>query len=523
MFDLIIKNGSIIDGTGAEMYHGDVGVREDKIVKIGDLHGEHAEMEIDALGKVVCPGFLDVNNHSDSYWQLFLCPNLNSLLYQGITTIVCGNCGSSLSPLTNPKNIETIQKWVDLRQVSVNWLKTGEFLDYLSKKKMPINFATLSGHGTLRRGIIGDENRTLNPKELESVKKNLSDSMREGSFGMSTGLIYSHARIAPTEELVELAKIVRENGGVYASHIRGEGGELLGALEEAIRVAQESGVKLHISHLKAMGEGNWPKMREALDMIDHARSVGVDISFDVYPYTSTGSVLYALLPAWVSEGGKKSMLHRLRDKNIRQKILLEMRESDVDWSKVEISISPLNKTLARRKITEVAASQEKSVEEAVLEMLLACEGRIIATMEVLDEENVRMALKHPLSFIASNGAGYSVNHKSTGEVVHPRSFGTFSKLFSQYVRTSGILSWEEAVWKVTGGPAEKFGIGKRGVLKEGNFSDIVILDKEKISSPASLDNPYQYSSGIEYVFVNGKAVIYDSQETGMKNGSVLRS
>lgn len=522
MYDIIIKNGSIIDGTGSEMYHGDVGVREDKIVKIGDLHGENAETEIDALGKVVCPGFVDVNNHSDSYWQLFLCPNLNSLLFQGITTIVCGNCGSSLAPLTSSKNIETIQKWADIKQVSVNWLKMSEFLSAISKKKTPINFSTLTGHGTLRRGVIGDESRALNLKELEIVKKSLSESMGDGSLGMSTGLIYAHARTAPTEELIELAKVIKERGGVYVSHIRGEGEELLGALEEAVKVAQESGAKLHISHLKAMGEKNWPKMKEALDIFDHASSFGVDISFDVYPYTSTGSVLYALLPAWVSEGGKKNMLHRMRNKNMREKIVAEMKESEIDWNKVEISISPLNKTLARRKITEVAASQEKSVEDAVLDMLIACEGRIITTMEILDEENVRMAIKHPLSFIASNGAGYNLNHKTTGEVVHPRNFGSFPKLFSQYVKVSELLSWEEAVRKVSGAPAEKFGLKKRGVLKEGNFSDIVILNKDKISSPASLDNPYQYSTGIEYVFVNGKAVVYDGQETGIKNGTVLR-
>jgi N-acyl-D-amino-acid deacylase len=522
MYDIIIKNGLIIDGTGEKMYRNDIGIRGDKIAKIGDLHGEAAELEVDAIGKAVCPGFVDVNNHSDTYWQLFLSPNLESLVYQGVTTIVGGNCGSSLAPLVNSKDIETIQKWADIKRVNVNWLRMKEFLAVLDEKHLPINFATLTGHGTIRRGVSKDESRNMSTIEFEAAKRMLSDSMDEGSLGISTGLIYTHARLAPTEELVDLAKIVKKKNGVYTTHIRGEGNDLLESLEEAMKIAQESGVKLHISHLKAMGEKNWDKMKEAIAIIDHAHSIGIDVSFDVYPYTSTGSVLYTLLPAWVSEGGKRMMLYRLKDPTLRKEIAAEMISSEIDWSKVEISISPLNKTLTRRKITDIAESQGKSVEDAVIDMLIACEGRIITTMEILNEDNVVMALKHPLSFISSNGSGYSVNHGASGEIVHPRNFGTFPKLFSQYVRYSNLFSWEEAVKKVTGAPAAKFGIKNRGVLKEGNFSDIVIMDMDKIESPASKENPYQYSKGIDYVFVNGKAILLDGQFTGAKNGLVVR-
>lgn len=522
MYDVIIKNGLIIDGTGVEMYHGDVGIKEDKISKIGNLHGEAAHMEVDASGKFVCPGFIDVNNHSDTYWQIFLNPNLESLIYQGITTIIGGNCGSSLAPLVNPEDIETVQKWADIKRVNVNWLKMKEFLSIIEKKKLPVNFATLTGHGTLRRGILEDETRSLSPSEFASIERMLSESLAEGSLGLSTGLIYTHARLAPTEELIKLAEIVKKNKGIYTSHIRGEGEDLLESLEEAVKIAQESGVKLHISHLKAMGEKNWKKMQDAIDMIDHAHSIGVDITFDVYPYTSTGSVLYAMLPGWVAEGGKKAMLYRLRDATLRKKIAAEMINSEVDWSKVEISISPLNKTLTRRKITEIASSQDKSVEDAVIDMLIACEGRIITTMEVLSEENISMALKHPLAFVSSNGSGYDAGHRATGEVVHPRNFGTFTKIFSQYVKVDGLFSWEEAVRKMTSAPAIKFGIKNRGHLKEGNFSDIVVLDKDRVNSPASKDDPYQYPSGIEYVFVNGKAVLSDGLYAGGRNGVVVR-
>lgn len=522
MYDILIKNGTIIDGTGKSKFHGDIAIKHGKIQKIGELHEERGELEIDAKNKIICPGFIDVNNHSDTFWQLFLNPDLESLVYQGITTIVGGTCGSSLAPLATPKTIESIQKWVDLKNINFNWLTLKEFFEFLGTKKFSVNFATLVGHETLRRGLLKDELRGPNPKELKFIEKMLKDSMKEGALGISTGLVYTHARLATEEELIELANIVKKYNGVYVTHIRDEADELIESVEEAIKISKKTKVKLHISHLKAVGKKNWYKMEEMLAHISQASESGVDISFDVYPYIHTGSVLYTLLPSWVAEGGKKMLLHRLKDSVIRTKVISEMKKSGFEYNKVEIASSPLDKTLTRRKITEIAKSQNKTVEDTIIDILIASEGRVITSMEVLSEENIKEAIIHPLSIIATNGAGYSIKHAKTGEMVHSRSFGTFIKVLAEYVFEKKCLTLEEAIKKMTSFPAEKFGIEKRGQLKKGYFADILVLDKSKIASPSNQERPYQYSRGVEYSFVNGEIVIKEGKYEGTRNGHIIK-
>ncbi len=523
MYDLIIKNGKVIDGFGQLAKQVDIGIKEDKIVKLGSLHNEKGEKEIDAQGKIVCPGFIDVNNHSDTYWQLFFNPNLESLIYQGITTIVGGNCGSSLAPLATPATIESIQKWIDLKKINVNWLSLAEFFDVLAQKKIAVNFATLVGQATLRRGILKDENRSLVSKELNFIKKSLQISLKEGALGMSTGLIYSHARQTPTEEIIDLVKVVKKYQGIYTTHIRGEDGRLVESIEEAIKISKESGIKLHISHLKAVGKKNWSKMDYVLSLIDRAYETGISLSFDVYPYTNTGSVLYALLPNWVSEGGKKIMLHRLRDPQVRTRLIVEMKKSDFEYDKVEILSSSLDKSLTRRKITDIAKTQSREVEEAIIDLLIASEGRVTISADILSEDNIRREIIHPLSIIATNGVGYSLNHSQTGEVVHPRSFGSFVKVLTQYVLQEKILSLEEAIKKMTSFPAQRFGIKKRGGIKKSYFADILIINEKKLASLATQDNPYQYAQGVEVVIVNGKILVENGQyQSEAKNGYILK-
>jgi len=522
MYDVIIKNGTIIDGTGGEMYKADIGIKEDKIVKIGDLRNEKWEVEIDATDKLVCPGFIDVNNHSDTYWQIFANPNLESLVYQGITTIVGGNCGSSLAPLADAGTIASIQKWSNIREATFNWLTLKEFFKVLEKKKLSVNFATLVGHGTLRRGILKEQVENPNSKELAFMDKMLKKSLKEGALGMSTGLIYTHARSASTEELIELAKIIKKYKGVYVTHIRNEEEKFIEAVKEVIEIAKEAKVKTHISHLKVMGEKNWHLMDEALFLIAKANEDGMDITFDVYPYTNTGTVLYTLLPAWVSEGGKNVMVNRLRDPKIRIKIVEEMRESRVDYSKIDIAISSLDKTLSKRNIEDIARSQEKSAEDAVLDILIASEGRVITSMEVLSQDNVEKAIINPQAIIGSNGSGYDIAHAKTGELVHPRNFGTFVKILTRFVLGKRIISWEEAIKKMTMLPAEKFGLKKRGKIAEKYFADILIINRDEIEDLATVDNPYQYSRGIEFVLVNGYIVMSDGKYTGVRNGEIIR-
>jgi len=522
MYDIIIKNGTIIDGTGGEMYRADIGIKEDKIAKIGDLRNEKWEMEIDATDKLVCPGFVDVNNHSDTFWKIFTNPNLESLVYQGVTTIVGGNCGSSLAPLADAKNIASIQKWSNIKNVNLNWLTMQEFLAVMEKNKLALNFATLVGHGTLRRGILKDQSKSPSLKELAFMDKMLTTSLKEGALGMSTGLVYTHARSASTEELINLAKLIKKYNGICVMHIRDEQENFVEAVGEALEIARESKVRMHISHLKVMGGKNWALMDEALFQLSKAQASGVDVSFDVFPYTNTGTVLYTLLPEWATAGGKKMLLSRLKDVKIRTKLVSEMQKSGVDYAQINVAISALDKTLGNRNIKEIAEAQEKSVEEAVLDVLLASEGRVITSMEVLSQENVEKALTHPLSIISSNGAGYDIAHSKTGELVHPRSFGTFPKILARYVLGKRILRWEEAIKKMTMLPAQKFGLEKRGQLKERYFADITIINRDTIADLATVDNPYQYSQGIEFVLVNGQTVVSEGKITGIRSGAVIR-
>ncbi len=522
MYDILIKNGHVVDGTGEPQFLGDIGIKEDRIVKIGELHNEKGEIEINASGKIVCPGFVDINNHSDTFWRIFKNPDLESLAYQGITTIVGGACGSSLAPLATPLAMESIQKWIDLKNISFSWLTLGEFLKVMELRKLSVNFATLVGHENLRRGILKDELRAPNSKELKFIEKMFRDSMTSGALGLSTGLVYTHARLASGEELKDLANIVKKYSGVYVTHIRDEAEGVVESIEEAIKIGREVKMKLHIAHLKVMGKKNWGKMEEALAHITRAKESGIDISFDVYPYTNTGSVLYAMLPSWVAEGGRKIMIHRLKDSAIREKVITEMKKSGFEYKKIEIAASPLDKTLTRRKITDIAISQNKTVEEAIIDILIASEGRVITSMEILSEDNVRRAIIHPLSMIASNGAGYNLDHAKTGELIHPRSFGSFMKVLEEYVLQEKIITLEEAVRKMTSYPAEKFGIVKRGKLQKGFFADVLVLDRNKISSPSDKDRPYQYSRGVDYSLVNGKMVIQEGKYEGVRNGRVIK-
>lgn len=521
-YDIIIQNGKIIDGSGRAMFAGDIGISEGRINEIGDLRNTSAETKINARGKYVSPGFVDINNHSDAYWRIFSDPNLESLVYQGVTTIVGGNCGSSLAPLTKQDIITSIQKWADIKDINLNWLKFGEFLKQIEKRELAVNFGSLVGHGTLRRGLIHDEVRNLSIREMGIMEKMLKDALADGGLGLSTGLVYSHARIAPEKEIMKLAEIVAGAGGVYVTHLRQEGRTIIKSLEEAIRVAEKTKVKLQISHLKIVGEKNWPLMDEALSLLDRAWARGLDVAFDVFPYTATGTVLYAILPDWVTEGGKKMMINRLKDPNIRREVLNEMRDSDYDFSKITVAISSLDKLLGHRKISELAELSEKSPAEAIIDLLIASEGHVVTTMDVLGEDNLQKALTHPLAIISSNGSGYDLEHSKSGELLHPRNFGSFPRVLGHYVRERKLLSWEEAIHKMTAKPAIRYNLRERGLIKEGFHADIAIFDPKLIDGPATLDNPYQYAVGMSHVLVNGITVLEKGKINGQRPGSVFR-
>lgn len=522
MFDIIIKNGVIIDGTGRMMHRDDIGIKEGKISEIGDLCNEDADKIIDAKDCYVAPGFIDINNHSDTRWRIFSNPNLESLIHQGITTIIGGNCGSSLAPLHNSEMIKSIRKWMDIEKININWVTVDDFLEEVKKIKLAVNFGTLIGHSTLRRGIIGDATRDLMEDEIRVMEQMTKKAMKDGAFGISTGLVYSHAKLANKKEIGRLAKIVADFNGVYATHVRDESDDILESIGEAIETAKEAGVRLSISHLKIMGEKNWPLMDKVLAKIREAKNDGLDICFDIFPYTATGSVLYTFLPEWVSRGGRKMMISRLKDPETKQKVIEEMIADSIDYAKIIVAVYSLGRTLTRRIVADIAHSQCKTPEETVIDLLIASNGRIITITEALSEENLEKSIQHSLSMISSNGSGYNIEHKETGELVHPRDFGSFPKILSNYVKKKRIISWEEAINKMTGRPAEKFGIKKRGFIKIGNYADMVVFDPASINDMATINKPYQYPVGINYVLVNGKVALENGLITGERAGKVLK-
>lgn len=522
MYDIIIKNGTIIDGTGGPRFLGDIAIQDDKIVAVGNLATTDAGLKIDARGKVVAPGCIDVNSHTDVFWQLFQNPTQESMVAQGVTTVIGGNAGSSLAPLVRKQDIRSIQKWTDVDHINFNWLTTKEFLDEVERKKIGVNFATLAGHGTMRRAVMRDQSRSITPEEVNMLNQLLDNALHEGALGMSTGLKYTHALTAAPRELSFLAKTVKKEDGIYATYIRNESDALIPAVEEAVLIGLEAKARVHISHLKAVYEENWGKMDEVLERISTSALQGIEISFDVYPYTSTSSVLYTLLPEWVTRKGRVMMLAQLRDPSVRAAVIQDMQKEPHNYTELQVAISKVNSVAAHKKMSEIAELQGVTPEEAVLDILLASEGRAIVNHEVLSPLNIEKCLASPHSIVSSNGAGYALDHGKTGDVVHPRNFGTFPRVLGEYVRKKKILSLEEAIHKMSGKPAEVFRLEKRGIIKPGNFADIFIFDPETIIDTATADEPYQLPHGIGYVLVNGVPAYVQGKVQGALAGRVLR-
>jgi len=554
MLDIIIKNGTVIDGAGKKVYKADLGVINGKIVTIGDLSKARADEIIDAKDKFVTPGFIDIHNLSDGYLTLFTIPTQDSLVRQGCTTAIGGNCGSSLAPLATPPTnrllrkiwvsrrlpdiilaptttlamIKSVRRWAEIFGFNINWLTFREYLREIQKRGISINFGSLIGHTTLRRGLIRDEVRDLTKEEMKMMQNLITHALEEGSFGLSFGLAYSHANFVKTEELVDLARSVSKRKGIITIHLRNEGKRLVEAVKEAIAVGKETKARIQIAHLKAQGEGSWGNFAKALERIDGA-SRTQDIHFDVYPYTATASVLYMYLPDWISRGGREKTLKRLHDLKLRKKIIQDTKEQSIDYGKLRIAQSPFNKTYVGRTIGEIAEGRAIGVEEAVCEVLIAGRGHVIVFDSSLSEENLEKAIKNPLCMITTNGAGYNLEHyrslkqfKGGQQLVHPRCFGAFPRFLGRYVREKKLIFWEEAIRRITGLPAKKLGLTRRGFIKQGYLADITIFDPKTIIDRATYDNPYQYPKGIEWVLVNGEVVVRKSKHTGKLAGKVLR-
>ena len=520
MYSLLIKNANVIDGTGQPGQVLDVAVQGDEIVNVAPKVNSTAETVIDANGKILCPGFVDLQNHSDSYWQIFDNPQLHSLISQGYTTILVGNCGASLAPLLTHEALYSLQKWHNLEGINVNWVSYSEFIEELSRKRFACNIASLVGYSTLRRAIVGDQIRSLSNRELDSLKIALRESLEAGAFGMSSGLSYAHEIIISELELFELAKIIKSSGGLFSIHLRSEGDEIIEALDEALDIAKNTGVNLKISHLKVKNEHNWEKFPEVVSLIDTAYMQGTQVHFDLYPYDIMWQPLYSYLPKWAIEGGRTIMLKHFADPVQKNKILMYLNNLGVKFSEVRVASTASKLSFTGKTIGQIAKNLECSSEQAVLHLIQNGGSEVLVFEKDMDMEQVEQLTLHPLSFISTDGAGFS-NLPSGGGLVHPRSFGSATKFLSD-IRKKSSLPLETAIKKLSGGPAKKMGLKKRGEIKIGNFADLVIFDEQKIAGKATYENPYLLSEGIDYVFVNGKAALAQGQLTGQLPGYALR-
>ncbi len=519
MYSLLIKNALVVDGSGNLPQILDVAISGDEIANIAPEINSSAQNVIDAKGKVLAPGFVDPQNHSDSYWQLFDNPSLDSLITQGYTTILTGNCGASLAPLLSNESLLSVQKWHNLEASNINWQTYAEYLNVLSEKKFACNIAGLVGYSTLRRAIVGDQIRSLEKNEIAALRLVLEESIKSGAFGLSSGLSYSHEIIISELELYELAKVLKAKNALFSIHLRSEGSEFVEAVDEALDIAKNTGVNLKISHLKARNELNWPKFDQVVELIETAYHQGTNVHFDVYPYDTIWQALYSYLPKWAIEGGRAIMLKHFADPTQKNKILMYLNNIGVKFASMQIASTSSKLSFVGKTIGQVAKNLGSSSEQAVLSIIENGGSEVLVFEKNLDQEQVNKLTLHPLSFLGTDGAGFSASFN--GKLVHPRCFGTAGK-FLNYALKNNKLSLEAAIKKLSSGPAKKIGLFKRGEIKVGYFADLVIFDPEKVQDTATYENPYQFTAGIEYVFVNGQAAVAEGKITSQLPGRVLR-
>jgi len=521
-YTILIKNGTVLDGKGSALQELDIGIKDEKIKKIGNLHGDTADRVIDAKGKYVCPGFIDLGNHSDTHWTLFLYPEQESMLRQGVTTILGGICGSSLAPLVKAKDIEGIQKWVNVSDININWRTMGEFFKELESHKFGVNVCTLVGHNTLRRGVINNEVRALKPNEARQIQNLLEESINEGAFGLSTSLGSAHSRSASDDEIVGLLKIVAKKNAISCHHLEDEGKNLLPALSRLISLARLSGSRIHISHFKAIGKTAWESWQDALNMFERARKENIQATCDVFPYTRTGSNLYMLLPEWVLEGGKERILQTIAEK--RQEVIKGLQELTLHYDRITVASTLHDTASVGKTILQLSNDAGVSCEEIILNLLEVNKLRVAIFNEVISEQNIERLIKQDYAMIGSDGVGVNLKAQKSAkkDLPHPRSFGAFPRVLAYFVREKNILSWEEAIYKMSGFPAQVLGIKDRGVIEPGAYADMVIFDPNAITDLSTYDNPFQFPQGIEYVLVNGGIAVDKNGLTGQRLGKVIR-
>lgn len=540
MARVIIAGGMVIDGTGRPGYPADVVIEDDRIEEIvprpqtaakeaeGREDGRYEP--VDARGLIVAPGFIDAHSHSDL--AVLLNPQGESKIRQGVTTEVIGQCGSSGAPLVGAAARERSEFLGRTAGLEIKWQSLAEYLAEVERRGVSVNVAPMVGHGNLRAAAMGWENRAPSLAEMEEMKRLLRQAMEEGSFGLSTGLIYPPGTYSQTEEIIELARVAAAYGGIYGSHIRGESDTVIEAVAEALRVGKEAGISVEISHHKAAGRKNWGKVKTTLALLEAARERGVAAGCDVYPYTAASTSLGSLVPSWAHAGGKEAFLGRLRDPAVRERLKREIEEGIPGWENFiaaagydNILITRANRPdsdLPGQTIAEIARARQTEPAETVFDLLLEEENNIGMVLFLMQEEDVREVIRFPGAVIGSDASAAAPYGPLGKGKPHPRSYGTFARILGKYVRQEGLLSLEEAISKMTSQTAEKYGLKGRGILQRGYQADLVVFDRQKISDRASYQEPHQYAQGVEYVLVNGVMTVAKGEHTGALAGRVLR-
>ncbi len=530
LYDVVIRHGRIIDGTGSPWYAGDIGIRGGRIAAIGRLDSAAARQTVDAAGLVVAPGFIDMLGQSEL--TLLVAPSLPSKIFQGITTEITGE-GGSAGPL-NDSIVAADRADYEHFQVTPDWRTLGEYFARLEKQGIGINFASYVGATQVRRMVLGDGDRTPTAEELDRMKSLVRDAMREGAVGVSTSLQYPPAPYAHTEELVALATEASAFGGVYATHMRSEGTEIDAALDEAIRIGREARIPVEIWHLKVAGKRNWGRMPQVVAKIDSARRAGVDIAADTYAYPAWFNSMSAFVPPWAHDGGDAKLLERLRDPAARRRIRRDMLDPKGTWdnewqeipgpSSVLIGVvhNPALRQYQGKTLAQVAALRRTDAIDALLDILAEDQAYTYVAVFGMAESDVALALRQPWVSINNDSQGTSPEGLLGQEHPHPRAYGTFPRILRKYVREERRLTLEDAIRKFTSLPAQRMRLGDRGVLKVGMWADVVVFDPAKVRDRATFAEPNQLSEGMQWVLVNGIPVIADGRATGALPGRVLR-
>jgi len=539
--DLLIKGGTVFDGTGGKPFEADIGVSGDRIAFISrnsKFKIQNSKKVIDAKGLAVAPGFIDTHAHSE--FTLLADPRAEGKLFQGVTTEISGNCGLSAAPLCGEAIKHREQDFKELG-IKERWSTLREYFGILESRCPVINFATLVGHGNIRASVIGYKDKSPTGDELKKMQNLLRKTIDEGAIGLSTGLIYPPGIYSDTEELIELCKVLnfelrtlasasrrrRPNSElIYTSHMRSEGNKLLEAIEEVIRIGKEVKIKVHISHIKTAGKDNWHKIDEAVSLIENARRRGM-ITCDRYPYTAASTDLDTILPSWTYEGGVKEELKRVKSLKIRERIKKEIlrRIKDKDyWNRVSISSvsSRENKWMEGKTLSYISSKINMSPVDTLFHILIDEKLRVSAIFSSMHEDNLKRFLSLPYTMICSDSSARSTSGPTCKGKPHPRGFGSFPRFLGKYVRGEGLMTMSEAIHKITMLPAKTFGMKGRGVIKKDAYADIVVFDPERVIDRATFDKPFLKPAGIYYVIVNGSPAVREGEFTGEMAGRILK-